>query len=208
MLVTLMLLCTTAFRHRQRWWDDAPCPVDRAMVWQIDVQTGAHKPYATGLRNPTALAIQPGTGQLWAVVNERDEIGSNLVPELSNFGSGGAFTGWPYSYWGQNVDPACSRRTPTRWPPRSAPTTASARMRQRLACHSRRRRWAQNSRMACSWASMEVGTAARPWATRSYSFRSTIAGRLGTRAAPPSVRVPGQSGLPCLRVADGMVTSA
>src|SRR5690606_32545238 len=45
--------------------------VDRAMVWQIDAQTGMHKPYATGLRNPTALAIQPGTGQLWAVVKDR-----------------------------------------------------------------------------------------------------------------------------------------
>ena len=49
---------------------------------------GAHKPYATGLRNPTALAIQPGTGQLWAVVNERDEIGPNLVPGLSDLGAG------------------------------------------------------------------------------------------------------------------------
>jgi glucose/arabinose dehydrogenase len=55
--------------------------VDRAMVWQIDAETGAHKPYATGLRNPTAFAIQPRTGQLWAVVNERDEIGPDLVPD-------------------------------------------------------------------------------------------------------------------------------
>ena len=55
--------------------------VDRAMVWQVDIQTGAHRPFATGLRNPTALAIQPGTGQLWAVVNERDELGPNLVPD-------------------------------------------------------------------------------------------------------------------------------
>jgi glucose/arabinose dehydrogenase len=105
MLVTLMLLCTTALRHCQRWWDDAPCPVDRAMVCQIDVQTGAHKPYATGLRNSTALAIQPGTGQLWAVVNERDEIGTNLVPEYLTSVQEGGFYGWPYSYWGQNVDP-------------------------------------------------------------------------------------------------------
>src|SRR5690606_21878161 len=55
--------------------------VDRAMIWQIHASTGAYKPYATGLRNPTALAIQPGSGQLWAVVNERDEIGPNLVPD-------------------------------------------------------------------------------------------------------------------------------
>jgi glucose/arabinose dehydrogenase len=79
--------------------------LDRAMVWQIDPQTGAHKPYATGLRNPTALAIQPGTGQLWAAVNERDEIGPNLVPDYMTAVQAGGFYGWPYSYWGQNVDP-------------------------------------------------------------------------------------------------------
>lgn len=78
--------------------------VDRAMVWQIDAQTGMHRQYATGLRNPTALAIQPGTGQLWAVVNERDEIGPNLVPDYLTSVREGGFYGWPYSYWGQNVD--------------------------------------------------------------------------------------------------------
>jgi glucose/arabinose dehydrogenase len=78
--------------------------VDRAMVWRVDAHTGAHKPYATGLRNPTALAIQPGTGQLWAVVNERDEIGPNLVPDYLTAVREGGFYGWPYSYWGQNVD--------------------------------------------------------------------------------------------------------
>jgi glucose/arabinose dehydrogenase len=78
--------------------------LDRAMVWKIDVETGAHKPYATGLRNPTALAIQPETGQLWSVVNERDELGPDLVPDYLTSVREGAFYGWPYSYWGQNVD--------------------------------------------------------------------------------------------------------
>lgn len=78
--------------------------VDRAMVWQVDADTGAHKPYATGLRNPTALTVQPGTGQLWAVVNERDEIGPNLVPDYLTAVKEGGFYGWPYSYWGKNVD--------------------------------------------------------------------------------------------------------
>jgi glucose/arabinose dehydrogenase len=78
--------------------------VDRAMIWQIDAQTGAHRPYATGVRNPTALATQPGTGQLWAVANERDEIGPDLVPDYLTSIKDGAFYGWPYSYWGQNVD--------------------------------------------------------------------------------------------------------
>jgi len=86
--------------------------VDRAMVWQIDVKTGAHKPYASGLRNPTALAIQPGSGQLWAVVNERDEIGPNLVPDYLTSVQEGGFYGWPYSYWGQNVDPRAQPQDP------------------------------------------------------------------------------------------------
>ncbi|WP_435012053.1 PQQ-dependent sugar dehydrogenase [Xanthomonas arboricola] len=78
--------------------------VDRAQVWQVDPATGAHKSYATGLRNPTALAIQPGSGALWAVVNERDEIGPNLVPDYLTSVREGGFYGWPYSYWGKNVD--------------------------------------------------------------------------------------------------------
>jgi len=85
---------------------------DRAMIWQIDVQTGAHKPYATGLRNPTALTIQPGSGQLWAVVNERDEIGPDLVPDYLTSVKEGGFYGWPYSYWGQNVDPRAQPQDP------------------------------------------------------------------------------------------------
>lgn len=78
--------------------------VDRAVVWQINAETGAHKPYATGLRNPTALTIQPGSGELWAVVNERDELGEDLVPDYLTSVKEGGFYGWPYSYWGQHVD--------------------------------------------------------------------------------------------------------
>nr|MBF0684650.1 sorbosone dehydrogenase family protein [Pseudomonas sp.] len=78
--------------------------VDRALVWQINAETGAYKPYATGLRNPTALAIQPGSGQLWAVINERDELGEDLVPDYLTSVQEGGFYGWPYAYWGQNVD--------------------------------------------------------------------------------------------------------
>jgi glucose/arabinose dehydrogenase len=86
--------------------------VDRAMVWQINADTGAYKPYATGLRNPTALAIQPGSGQLWAVVNERDELGPDLVPDYLTSVREGGFYGWPYSYWGQNVDPRVKPENP------------------------------------------------------------------------------------------------
>ena len=79
--------------------------VDRAEIWQIDAATGAHKPYATGIRNPTALAMHPQTGQLFSVVNERDELGPDLVPDYLTSVREGGFYGWPYSYWGQNVDP-------------------------------------------------------------------------------------------------------
>ena len=86
--------------------------VDRALVWQVDAETGAYKPYATGLRNPTALAIQPGTGTLWAVVNERDELGEDLVPDYLTSVKEGGFYGWPYSYFGQHVDPRVKPQNP------------------------------------------------------------------------------------------------
>jgi glucose/arabinose dehydrogenase len=86
--------------------------VDRAMVWQIDAQTGAHRPFATGLRNPTALTFQPGTGQLWTAVNERDEIGPNLVPDYVTSVREGGFYGWPYAYWGPNEDVRVRPRNP------------------------------------------------------------------------------------------------
>lgn len=86
--------------------------VDRAEIWEIDAETGAHRAYATGVRNPTALTIQPGSGQLWAVVNERDELGPNLVPDYLTSIQDGGFYGWPYSYWGQHVDPRVRPQAP------------------------------------------------------------------------------------------------
>ena len=85
---------------------------DRALVWEIDAETGMHRPYATGLRNPTALAFQPGSNTLWAVVNERDELGPNLVPDYLTSVREGGFYGWPYSYWGKNVDPRVMPQDP------------------------------------------------------------------------------------------------
>ncbi|MET1754870.1 sorbosone dehydrogenase family protein [Novosphingobium sp. RD2P27] len=85
---------------------------NRAMIWEVDATTGAHRPFATGLRNPTALAVQPGSGKLWAVVNERDELGPNLVPDYLTSVREGGFYGWPYSYWGQNVDPRVRPQNP------------------------------------------------------------------------------------------------
>jgi glucose/arabinose dehydrogenase len=76
----------------------------RAAVWQIDPQTGGHRLFATGLRNPVGLAFRPGSGELYAVVNERDELGSDLVPDYLTRVQDGAFYGWPWSYYGQHVD--------------------------------------------------------------------------------------------------------
>jgi glucose/arabinose dehydrogenase len=88
--------------------------VDRAMVWQVDAATGAHRAFATGLRNPSALAIQPGSGVLWTVVNERDELGPNLVPDYLSSVREGGFYGWPYSYYGQHVDPRVKPQDPAK----------------------------------------------------------------------------------------------
>lgn len=85
---------------------------NRAVVWEIDPASGAHRILASGLRNPTALAINPWTNGLWAVVNERDELGAHLVPDYLTSVRDGAFYGWPYSYWGQNVDPRIRPQKP------------------------------------------------------------------------------------------------
>jgi glucose/arabinose dehydrogenase len=76
----------------------------RAAILEIDAATGATTVYASGLRNPNGLAWEPTTGELWAVVNERDEIGSDLVPDYLTAIEAGAFYGWPYSYYGSHVD--------------------------------------------------------------------------------------------------------
>jgi glucose/arabinose dehydrogenase len=76
----------------------------RARILEIDSETGATRSLATGLRNPVGLAFEPRTKALWAVVNERDELGSDLVPDYLTEVKDGAFYGWPFSYWGQHVD--------------------------------------------------------------------------------------------------------
>jgi glucose/arabinose dehydrogenase len=86
--------------------------VDRAMIWAIDRVTGAHRVFASGLRNAAGLTIEPTTGALWAAVNERDELGSDLVPDYMTAVHDGAFYGWPYSYFGQHVDTRVSPARP------------------------------------------------------------------------------------------------
>jgi glucose/arabinose dehydrogenase len=76
----------------------------RAAIWEIDRSTGARRLFATGLRNAVGLAIEPRSGALWAAVNERDELGSDLVPDYMTSVRRGGFYGWPYSYYGRHVD--------------------------------------------------------------------------------------------------------
>jgi glucose/arabinose dehydrogenase len=78
---------------------------NRAAILEVDRASGRSRIYASGLRNPNGLTFEPQTKQLWAVINERDELGPNLVPDYLTSVKEGAFYGWPYSYWGQNVDP-------------------------------------------------------------------------------------------------------
>ncbi|HXU33771.1 MAG TPA: sorbosone dehydrogenase family protein [Thermoanaerobaculia bacterium] len=78
--------------------------VGRAAIWEVDAQTGRHRVFASGLRNPVGLAWEPESGVLWTAVNERDELGSDLVPDYLTSVREGGFYGWPYSYYGRHVD--------------------------------------------------------------------------------------------------------
>jgi glucose/arabinose dehydrogenase len=76
----------------------------RAAIWEIDARTGTHRIFASGLRNPVGMAWEPESGALWVAVNERDELGSDLVPDYMTSVQDGGFYGWPYSYFGSHVD--------------------------------------------------------------------------------------------------------
>jgi glucose/arabinose dehydrogenase len=88
-----------------------PAEQDRAAVWEVDVATGQHRIFASGLRNPVGMAWEPESGALWVAVNERDELGSDLVPDYMTAVQDGGFYGWPFSYFGQHPD---SRPQPPR----------------------------------------------------------------------------------------------
>ncbi|MCU4391872.1 sorbosone dehydrogenase family protein [Acinetobacter courvalinii] len=84
----------------------------RAQILEYDIATAKVRPYATGLRNPNGMGWQPQGGKLWTVVNERDELGSDLVPDYMTSVKEGAFYGWPYSYYGQHVDKRVKPQNP------------------------------------------------------------------------------------------------
>jgi glucose/arabinose dehydrogenase len=85
---------------------------ERAAIWEIDSVTGAHRVYASGLRNPVGLAWQPDSHALWVSVNERDELGDHLPPDYMTAVREGAFYGWPFSYYGQHVDDRVKTQDP------------------------------------------------------------------------------------------------
>jgi len=82
------------------------------MLVEVDRASGAHRIFASGMRNPTGLQWEPETGKLWASPNERDEIGPDLVPDYLTSVRDGGFYGWPYSYYGQHLDPRIMPQRP------------------------------------------------------------------------------------------------
>ncbi|MCL9799624.1 sorbosone dehydrogenase family protein [Pseudomonas sp. AKS31] len=84
----------------------------RAAIWEVDRATGNHRIFASGIRNPNGLAWEPTSGALWTAVNERDEIGSDLVPDYITSVKDGGFYGWPFSYYGQHVDVRVTPQNP------------------------------------------------------------------------------------------------
>jgi glucose/arabinose dehydrogenase len=85
---------------------------NRATVWEIERASGHARVFASGLRNPNSPNFYPGTQTLWVVVNERDELGPNLVPDYLTSVREGGFYGWPYSYYGRHVDPRVRPQRP------------------------------------------------------------------------------------------------
>jgi len=86
--------------------------IGRAAIWQIDAETGEHRVFASGLRNPVGMAFEPLTGVLWTSVNERDDLGGDLVPDYMTSVVDGGFYGWPYSYYGDHLDPRIDDQRP------------------------------------------------------------------------------------------------
>jgi glucose/arabinose dehydrogenase len=76
----------------------------RADIWEVDPKSGAHRVFAFGIRNGVGMDFAPGSGTLWVAVNERDELGSDLVPDYITSVRDGAFYGWPYTYYGRHAD--------------------------------------------------------------------------------------------------------
>jgi len=134
----------------------------RAAVLEVDVAGAGSRIFASGIRNPTGLQWEPQTGTLWAIANERDEIGADLVPDYLTSVREGGFYGWPYSYYGQHLDRGRSSSVRTWWPGRSSPITRWGRTWPRWGCGSRRTTPCRPGTTAArSWPNTAAGTARR-----------------------------------------------
>jgi glucose/arabinose dehydrogenase len=92
--------------------ENTPGVISRAAIHEYNPDGGGHREFATGLRNPVGLAFFPGTDTLWTAVNERDQLGDDLVPDFITSVRDGGFYGWPYSYTGQHLDPTVTEQRP------------------------------------------------------------------------------------------------
>lgn len=139
----------------------------RAAIWEVDPTSGQHRLFATGLRNPNGLAWEPHSGTLWTAVNERDEIGSDLVPDYITSVKDGGFYGWPYSYYGRHVDERVQPPAPEKVAQALVPDYAVGPHTASLGWHSPNRTgYHRPSNKGHSWASTGRGTASHTVATR------------------------------------------
>jgi glucose/arabinose dehydrogenase len=156
----------------------------RAAIWEVDAKTGEKRLFASGLRNPNGMGWDPDTNALWTVVNERDEIGSDLVPDYLTSVKDGAFYGWPWSYYGGIVDARVTPQNPEMAAKAIAPDYAlgSHVAPLGMAFSRRARHAASSSPAASSSASTARGTASPSRATRWCSCPSSAASRAGRRS--------------------------
>ena len=160
---------------------------NRAAIWEVDRASGRWRIFASGLRNPNGLNWEPESGALWAVVNERDELGPNLVPDYLTSVKDGGFYGWPYSYYGQHLDPRVQPQRPDLVEKAIAPDYS-------LSSHVAPLGLVFYTATACrksiaaarSSVNMEAGTGRSSTATKSCSCRSAAA----IRTAKPRTSSP------------------
>ena len=145
----------------------------RAAIYRGRSPDRSKRIFASGTRNPTNLAVDPETGRLFAVVNERDEIGPDLVPDYLTIVQEGAFYGWPYSYWGQHIDVRVHPQRPDLVAKAIKPDYGlSSHVAALGLAFSKGETLRQDLATASLSASMAVGTAPRSTAIRSSSYRS------------------------------------
>jgi glucose/arabinose dehydrogenase len=155
---------------------------NRAAIWEVDRATGRWRIFASGLRNPNGLTFEPETKALWTVVNERDELGPDLVPDYMTSVKDGGFYGWPYSYYGRHVDPRVRPQRPDLVEKAIVLDYAlSSRVAPLGLAFYTADSLPQNTAAARSSANTAAGTARSSMATRSYSCRSAAVVRTARR---------------------------